>query len=137
VSGQAFRADLQTNGTSIPGLDDLNDVSVPDRVFKLAAQGDSVSQQLVEHVIPYMAYAFASLIRLTNIDRVILLGAFTEGGDYLRDLLYAGISQHLPEVERPRLSIRMGNKLTTNDLVAAAGLPAIRSYLGFQTLVTS
>lgn len=135
ASSHAFRRELAARGYPIPDLADLDDVSLAERVFRLAAEGEPVCRQLVEQVIPYMAYAFATLVRLTNIDRVVLLGAYSEGGDYLRDLLYDQITRQLPEVARSRLSIRMGHKLKTGDLVAAAALPAIQAYLGIESTI--
>jgi predicted NBD/HSP70 family sugar kinase len=133
ASGQALRRavkTMQAQGAAHPAFPDLDDLALPGRVFALATAGDPFCRGIVEKVIPLMAFAFASLIRLTDIDRVVLLGAYTEGGEWLRMRLYERIAQRLPEVMRSRLSIRMGSRLNAEDILAAAALPAIRAHLG-------
>jgi predicted NBD/HSP70 family sugar kinase len=123
-------AGLQADGPAHPAFPDLDDPALPGRVFALAATGDPPCRGIVEEAIPLMAYAFASLIRLTDIDRVVLLGAYAEGGEWLRLQLHEPIAQRLPEVMRRRLSIRMGSRLSAEDVLAATALPAIRTHLG-------
>jgi predicted NBD/HSP70 family sugar kinase len=133
ASGQALRQEvraMQDRGPAHPAFPDLDDQALPGRVFALAAAGDPPCRDIVEQAIPLMAYAFASLIRLTDIDRVVLLGAYVEGGEWLRQRLHERIAQRLPEVMRSRLSIRMGTRLSAEDILAAAALPAIRAHLG-------
>jgi predicted NBD/HSP70 family sugar kinase len=133
ASGQALRRAvraIQAEGAAHPAFPDLDDLDLPGRVFALAAAGDPSCRGIVEEAVPLMAYAFASLIRLTDIDRVVLLGAYAEGGEWLRMRLHERIAQRLPEVMRKRLSIRMGSHLTAEDILAAAALPAIRDHLG-------
>jgi predicted NBD/HSP70 family sugar kinase len=139
ASGQALRQAVRAMQAQGPGhpahpahpaFPDLNDPALPGRVFALAAAGDPLCRGIVEEAIPLMAYAFASLIRLTDIDRVVLLGAYVEGGEWLRMRLHERIAQRLPEVMRRRLSIRLGARLSAEDILAAAALPAIRAHLG-------
>ena len=133
ASGQALRQAvraMQADGPAHPAFPDLDDPDLPGRVFALAAAGDPPCRGIVEEAILLMAYAFASLIRLTDIDRVVLLGAYAEGGEWLRMRLHERIAQRLPEVMRSRLSIRMSTRLSAEDILAAAALPAIRAHLG-------
>lgn len=130
ASGHALRQALRAKGSAHPALPDLDDPGLPGRVFALAAQGDPTCRALVEEALPHMAYAFASFIRLTDIERVLLLGAYVEGGDYLQSRLYDMVAQRLPEVSRLRLSIRLGNRLATEEVLAAAARPAVRAFLG-------
>ena len=136
ASGQALRQAVKAMPAEGPGdgahpaFPDLEDPALPGRVFALAAAGDPRCRGIVEEAIPLMSYAFASLIRLTDIDRVVLLGAYVEGGEWLRTRLHQGIAQRLPGVMRSRLSIRMGSRLTAGEILAAAALPAIRGHLG-------
>jgi predicted NBD/HSP70 family sugar kinase len=128
---QAVRA-LRASGSAHAAFPDLDDPDLPGRVFALAAAGDPPCRGIVEEAIPLMAYAFASLIRLTDIDRVTLLGAYVEGGEWLRARLHERIALRLPEVMRSRLSIRIGARLSAQDILAAAALPAIRAHLGVE-----
>jgi predicted NBD/HSP70 family sugar kinase len=133
ASGRAMRlavGSMQAEGPAHPAFPDLEDPALPGRVFALAAAGDPYCRRIVEAAIPLMAYAFASLIRLTDIDRVVLLGAYADGGEWLRMRLHERIAQRLPAVMRSRLSIRAGSRLSAEDILAAAALPAIRAHLG-------
>lgn len=133
VSGYAFRQAVRARGGRIPGLTDLDDAALPHRVFAGAAGGDAFCRSIVEEAMPHMAYAFASLARLTDIYQVVLLGAFAEGGAYLQGLLRERVAQRLPDVARERLSIRIGSRLGTADVVAAAALPVIQASLGYES----
>lgn len=131
ASGYALRQEVKVRGAAIAGIDGPDDPLLPHRVFRLAADGDPFCREIVQGAIPHMANAFASLIRLTDIDRIVLLGAYAEGGDYLRDLLYQEVARRLPQVLGTRLSIRVGNRLGTEDIVVLAAMPAIHGHLGF------
>jgi predicted NBD/HSP70 family sugar kinase len=130
ASGYAIRQEVKARGATMVGIDDPNDPLLPDRVFRLAAEGHPSCREIVQGVVPHMARAFATLVRLTDIDRIVLLGAYTEGGDYLRDLLYQEIQPRLPQVLGTGLSIRLGKRLATEDIVVSAAMPAIRGHLG-------
>jgi predicted NBD/HSP70 family sugar kinase len=130
ASGYAIRQEVKAQGAAITGIDDSDDPLLPDRIFRLAAEGHPSCREIVQGVVPHMARAFATLIRLTDIDRIILLGAYAEGGDYLRDLLYQEVAPRLPQVLGTGLSIRLGKRLATEDIVVSAAMPAIRGHLG-------
>ena len=80
-----------------------------------------------------MAYAFASLIRMTDIEHVILLGIYVAGGVYLQNLLYDTIGPRLPETARNNLKIQIGSNHTPETLAVAAALPAIQGFFEPET----
>jgi N-acetylglucosamine repressor len=135
ASGRSVREDVKSNHLTIEGISDFNDPILPYEVFRLAAEGVTACRGIVERAVPHMAVAFASLINLTDIEHVVLLGAYAEGGNYLAGLLQQNISKRLPKVAGIQLSIRAGNRLTKEDLVMSAAMPAIQSHLGLQTPV--
>ncbi len=132
VSGHAFREQILAYGKAVDGISDPNDPALADRVFALAAEGNPFCRSLVEQSVPYMAYAFSSLTRMTDIDRVVLLGAFVGGGSYLQDLLQEKIASRLPDVARSRLSLSIGSRADRKDVIAMAAMPAIQQYLGYR-----
>ena len=136
ASGRSLREHIRSNHLSIAGIPDLNDPTLPYRVFELAAEGNMSCRQIVEDMVPHMAHAFAALISLTDIGHIVLLGAYAEGGTYLTDLLQQEISRRLPKVTGVQLSIRTGNRLTKEDLVVSAATPAIQIHLGVQVPTT-
>ena len=129
VSGYAFRERLG------PGLLDRLQLTsdspwLTHRVFQCAAEGDVSCREVVEEVVPLMAYGFASLMRLTNIDQVVLSGAFAKGGDYLKNLLHEMIAGRLPRISRASMRIYLGAQLGLDVMVVSAAWPAIQSHLG-------
>jgi predicted NBD/HSP70 family sugar kinase len=98
------------------------------RVLELARKGDADCQALVEDILPLMARAFASMIRFTDIDTLVLLGAYIEGGDYLRNRLHEEISARLPDMVRANLSIYLGGNEGIDRDLAAAAAPLIRAH---------
>jgi N-acetylglucosamine repressor len=134
-SGRSIREEIKSKQMQIDAITDLNDPALPYRVFQLAAEGNETCRRLVENTIPYMAYAFAALINLTDIGHIVLLGAYAEGGNYLADLLHQDILQRLPQVAVVQLFVRAGNRLTKEDLVVSAAMPAIQTHLGIRTSV--
>jgi len=132
ASGYAFRETIKSRMGQTTHTRNLLPSSQPDEVFRLAAEGDVFCREIVEEAIPHMSYAFASLVRLTDIDEVILLGTYAEGGDYLRNLLHENIARQLPEVARKNLKIQMGSRQDTETIVAAAALPAIQGHFELQ-----
>jgi glucokinase len=134
ASGYAFREAIKSRMGQTTHTRNLLPSSQPEEVFRLAAEGDVFCREIVEEAIPYMSYAFASLVRLTDIDEVILLGTYAEGGDYLRNLLHENIARQLPEVARENLKIQMGSRQDTETIVAAAALPVIQGHFELQIL---
>lgn len=127
ASGYAFREALKAEQQ--PAISQLQ----PDEVFKRAAEGDPFCRNWVEQALPYTAYAFAGLIRLTDIHQLILLGAYVDGGDYLLNLLYDSIAERLPGVARRNLALHLGSKQPMENIVAAAAVPAIEAHFKLQT----
>ncbi|GAB4530868.1 MAG: ROK family transcriptional regulator [Anaerolineae bacterium] len=112
-----------------PGRPDLSH-----QVFGLARQGDPECREVVETVLPYMVRAFATMIRFTDIDTLVLLGVYAEGGDYLQNRLYEEIAARLPVVTRTSLSIYTGGNYGIDRILAAAAVPLIQSHLGLAAL---
>lgn len=108
---------------------DPNAANLPYQIFERARQGDERCQEVVESFLSYMARAFASMIRFTDIYTVVLLGIYAEGGDYLRNRLYTEISMRLPDAVKANLSIYYGSKHGTDKILAAAAVPLIRAHL--------
>lgn len=100
------------------------------RIFERARGGCERCQEVVESFLPYMARAFASMIRFTDIYTLVLLGIYVEGGDYLRNRLYTEISMRLPDAAKANLSIYLGGKHGIDKILAAAAVPLIRAHLG-------
>lgn len=100
----------------------------PAELFRLAAEGDPFCREIIERAIPHMAYAFASLMRLTDIEHVILLGIYAEGGAYLQNLLYENIAPRLPKTTRKNVKIQLGSSHSPETLAIAAALPAINGF---------
>ncbi len=130
VSGRALQQVVASDPELQSTFDGMTTPEVAAAVFARAAAGDARCRELVEEVAPLMAYAFASLVRLTDIDRILLLGAFSSGGAYLRELLHQQVAARLPAVERSSLEIRLGPAITTEHLVAAAAAPVLATYFG-------
>ena len=42
------------------------------------------------------------------------------------------VAERLPELSRSRLSIRLGSRLSVDEVLAAAARPAIRAFLGVE-----
>ena len=136
ASGRSIREEIKAKLLQIDGIADLNDPALPYRVFQLAAEGNEICRRLVEGAIPYMAYAFATLINLTDIGHLVLLGAYAEGGTYVADLLRHDILQRVPKIAGVQLFVRAGNRLTKEDFVISAAMPAIQTHLGFRSAIS-
>lgn len=108
-----------------PGAPDL-----PYQLFELARQGDPQCREVVEMILPYIARAFASMIRFTDIDTLVLLGVYAEGGEYLQNRLHEEIAARLPVVTRTSLSIYSGGDYGIEKILAAAAAPLIQTHLG-------
>lgn len=122
ASGYAFRDAIQATA------DNVQATLQPIDIFPLAETGDPFSIQLVEETIPYLASALVSLIRLTDISQVILLGTFTRGGDYLLTQLYDSVAGRLPGVVRSNLTMRLGSRYTMETIVCSSAAPALERY---------
>lgn len=80
ASGRVFRKTIATQVNENPELYARYASLEPAELFKGAAEGDPFCQEIVEAAIPHMAYAFACLMRLTDIEHIILLGIYAGGG---------------------------------------------------------
>ena len=126
ASGYAFREAINAKAGK-------NSPLKPDEVFKNAAEGDPICREIVEEAIPYTGYAFASLSRITDIYKVVLLGAYIDGGEYLLNLLYDNMAERLPGVAKRNLSLQLGNKHSIETVLEAAAAPAIAGHFRLQT----
>lgn len=122
ASGYAFRDAIQAAVDSVrPGLQPVD-------IFPLAETGDLFSRRIVAEAVPYLASALASLIRLTDISQIILLGTFARGGDYLLTQLYESVAGRLPGIVRSNLTMRLGSQYAMETIVRAAAAPALERY---------
>ena len=133
ASGRAFRkiiaAKVEENPTLLPLYASLE----PAELFRRAAEGDMFCREIVEAAVPHMAYAFASLMRLTDIEHLTLLGIYSGGGVYLQNLLYENIAPLLPETTRNNLRVQLGSDFNSETLAVAAALPAITGFFEGET----
>ncbi len=137
ASGRSIRDEVRSNRPAWEGIAAVDDPGLAHRVFRMAAEGDSVYRELVNRAIPYMATAFASLINLTDIGHLVLSGAYAEGGSYLAEALQQQVSERVPRIPGLELSIRSGSRLTNSDLVVSAAMPAIQTHLGMPAAILS
>lgn len=133
AAGYGFRQDIKSKVSQDHSLSEKYASLEPSDLFRLAAEGDPFCREIVETGIPHMAYAFASLIRMTDIEHVILLGIYVAGRVYLQNLLYDAIAPLLPETARNNLKIQIGSNHTPETLAVAAALPAIQGFFEPET----
>lgn len=136
ASGRAFRQIIAAKVKKDPTLLALYDSLEPAEMFRRAAEGDRFCREIVEAAVPHMAYAFASLMRLTDIEHITLLGIYSGGGVYLQNLLNDNIAPHLPETTRKNLRVQLGSDFNSETLVVAAALPAIAGFFEGETWTT-
>lgn len=126
ASGYAFREAINAKAGK-------NSLLKPVEIFRNAAAGDSICREIVEEAIPYTGYAFASLSRIADIYKVVLLGAYIDGGEYLLNLLYDNMAERLPGVAKRNLSLQLGNKHSIETVLEAAAAPAVAGHFRLQT----
>ena len=122
ASGYAFRDAIQAIGNT--GRTPMQ----PLDIFSHAENGAPVARQVVAESIPYLASALASLIRLTDISQIVLLGTFARGGDHLLTQLYDSVAGRLPGVVRSNLTMRIGSQYDMETIVRTAAAPALERY---------
>jgi predicted NBD/HSP70 family sugar kinase len=133
AAGYGFRQVIKSKVNQDRSLSEKYASLEPWDLFKLAADGNSFCRGIIETGIPHMAYAFASLIRMTDIEHVILLGIYVAGGVYLQNLLYDKIGPRLPETVRNNLKIQIGSEHSPETLAVAAALPSIQGFFEPET----
>lgn len=85
ASGNAIARDakiavLQGEETILSAVTDLNQIEAK-TVFEAAAQGDQLSEKIVERSIEYIGIGLASYINLFDPDLIILFGGLTNAGE--------------------------------------------------------
>jgi predicted NBD/HSP70 family sugar kinase len=130
ASGRTIRRLTAQRPEIVSQIGDPNAANFPHKVLELARKGDAACRDVVESILPYMGRAFASMIRFTDIDTLVLLGVYAEGGDYLQTRLYDEITARLPAVARANLSIYLGGDYGIDEILAAAAAPLIRAHIG-------
>lgn len=93
-----------------------------EQVFRLAAYGDRMAQQVVEEVETYLGIALANIIHLINPSAIILGGQVAQAGDLLLAPLQARIHALCLEIASQSVRILQGRLGTEANILGAVTL---------------
>ncbi|MDQ2714156.1 MAG: ROK family protein [Chloroflexota bacterium] len=93
-----------------------------EQVFRLAAEGDSVAQRVVDDVHTYLGIALVNIVHLVNPGMIILGGPVAQAGDLLIAPLQACIQDQCLPVASQDLRVVQGQLGTEANIVGAVTL---------------